>query len=118
MDQIQPTSIARAVEVHCQSRKTDPDTSREAARNHQPRANSNAGKILAVLKTLHAPPTAAELAVECGLEHVETQRRLSDLWSKGLVAKHSPRICLSKGTKMTTWLPIGEGGGDATSFLE
>lgn len=108
MDRIQPTPMVRAVEVHCRARNTDPETSHEAARNHQPRANSHASRILAVLKTLLYPPTAAELAIESELDHVETQRRLSDLFNKKLVAKHSPRKCMVKGTKMTTWLPIGE----------
>lgn len=99
-------NIVRAVDAICRARKTDPETSHIAAKNHKPRANSNSARIYSMLGSLHIAPTAAELAGEVGLDHVETQRRLSDLCRKGLVCKLDHRICHVKGSLMTTWEAI------------
>lgn len=60
------------------SRRTDHDSSREAARKHAPRAKSNRAIVLAGVKE-YPGKTSKELAPLIGLDRWETHRRLSDL---------------------------------------
>ena len=96
-------NLVRASDAIERARSTDPETSHIAARKYQPKANSNAARVHAMLQAMHRPPTAAELAAELGFDHVETQRRLSGLCTRGLIAKRDARKCAVKGTKMLTW---------------
>jgi predicted ArsR family transcriptional regulator len=65
------------------ARKSDPQTSHEAARNAERFAASHAGRILAALK-LHGPRSAHELSQLVGLSVVQIDRRLPDLKAAGL----------------------------------
>lgn len=64
-------------------RRTDPGTSRDAARNAERFASTQAGKVLAAL-TLHGPRSAHELEQLIGLSVVQIDRRLPDLKAAGL----------------------------------
>tara|TARA_R110000824_G_scaffold144093_3_gene311923 strand:+ start:616 stop:969 length:354 start_codon:yes stop_codon:yes gene_type:complete len=84
------------------SRATDPKTSHEAARKHQPKANSNARRVLDAVKK-YPDSTACELGQITGLGHIEAQRRLSDLARNFFVEKGNPKQCNIKTTRMMTW---------------
>ena len=91
---------------HLNCRNEDPQTSRRAFLNHR-----DTGKLVTnqaiVLDSVRRNPglTAGELAIKCNLEHVECQRRLSDLNNKKLLYRRGARRCQSKGTNMTLWWP-------------
>lgn len=93
---------------HKRHRATDPDTSREAARNT---TRSAATHTLQILWEIRRQPgqTSAELAVAVELERHEGARRCSDLAQRGLVVKGESRTCKVGLTKMMTWWP--EKGG-------
>jgi len=90
----------------CTSRATDPVTSEEAAVRHEPRAASNAGKLLNMIRRINEPLTACELSVASGVERIETSRRLSDLHRRGFIAKGDIKVCAVKQVKMLTWKEI------------
>ena len=62
-----------------------------------------------VMKAVLSNPgkTAGELSKVAELDHVECQRRLSDLSNKGQVYKRGSRQCQVKGSTMMTWWPAG-----------
>lgn len=66
------------------ARRTDPETSHQAAKQAAKFAASHAGRILAALK-LHGPKTAHELELLIGLTVVQCDRRLPELAKAGLV---------------------------------
>tara|TARA_R100000152_G_C6782033_1_gene218074 strand:- start:3466 stop:3852 length:387 start_codon:yes stop_codon:yes gene_type:complete len=89
--------------VGCRSRESDPETSKIAAESHKPKSNTNAFKVLETVESSDEYLTGGEIAVRCGLEHIEAARRLSDLCKAGLITKQEVRKCSVKGTKMLTW---------------
>lgn len=64
------------------SRRTDPETSKAAAKNAAKFADSHAGRIHAALK-LHGPLTAHDMHI-IGLTVVQCDRRLPELAKAGL----------------------------------
>lgn len=88
------------------ARRTDPHTSREAARGHRNRGTKQAHRER-VWTALVARPggTAGEYGERTGLGHVEAQRRLSDLERAGYAEKGAARTCETKGSRMKTWWP-------------
>ena len=64
--------------------RTDPSTSKAAARNAEQFAASHAGRILAALK--EGPRTAHGLAAMTGLTVVQVDRRLPELARAGLAS--------------------------------
>ena len=100
----QPISLAPLTITGARARRTDPEPSHEAARHLNVSGKARAHRAL-VLEALAQRPggTAAEYAHLVGLEHVEAQRRLSDLLKDKAVVKGMPRACQVKGTKMVTW---------------
>jgi len=93
----------RVPSAWCTSRTTDPVTSTEAARRHNPRAASNAGILLSTIRHNDKSLTACELSIASGVERTETSRRLSDLCRRGLIEKGAIKVCSVKQRKMLTW---------------
>jgi predicted HTH transcriptional regulator len=50
--------------------------------------------------------TAGELSDVSNLDHVECQRRLSDLCNNDKIYKRGSRTCRVKGSTMMTWWPV------------
>ena len=97
--------------TEARARRTDDDTSHEAAERMN--VSGKTGKhCRIVLEALEQHPltTAAELGELCGLGHIETQRRLSDLFNAGLVQKEMARKCAVNGTRMRTWRIVNSKG--------
>lgn len=65
------------------ARRTDPQTSHDAANRAEKFAASHAGRILAALKE-HGPGTPAALSGHTGLTVVQIDRRLPELRAIGL----------------------------------
>ena len=87
-------------------RKTDPETSAQAAEQHHAsgQRQTNKAKLLAAVQ--RAPGrTSAEYAELADLDRHEAARRLSDLRNEGLVRQAEARKCTVKGTKAKTWQP-------------
>ena len=99
------------------ARAEDPQTAKEAARK-QVEDGTNATHMARVENAawltqdaLGRPGTAHEIAERSGLDHVETQRRLSQLVSEGRMEKDTAvqcecQKCKSSRTRgMITWRP-------------
>ena len=99
-------SVHRVPTAWCNSRTTDPVSSTEAARRHEPRAASNAGILLRTIRHNDKPLTACELSIASGVERIETSRRLSDLHKRGFITKGEIKLCTVKQVKMLTWKVI------------
>lgn len=86
------------------SRDADDDTSHEAAERMN-RSGKAGRHCQMVLKAVAGHPhcTAGEIGELSGLGHIEAQRRLSDLYRAGEVAKGPKRRCSVKNTTMVTW---------------
>ena len=68
------------------TRRSDPASSRAAARRAAPKAESDAGRILAALQRAGEPQTAEQLAAATALEPYVVRKRLPDpLEKRGLV---------------------------------
>ena len=87
------------------ARTTDPDTSHEAAARHSASGarSTNAQRVLAAMLP-GQPETFREIALRCGLDPVETMRRLNDLRCAGLVEVGPKRECRIARTRMQTWV--------------
>ena len=86
------------------ARVTDDATSHEAAMQHTRSGRAAAHRAMVLDAVDHFTElTAAELAQITTLGHIETQRRLSDLFRDGLVVKVEVRLCTVNKTNMTTW---------------
>lgn len=86
------------------ARTTDPDTAHEAIARHSASGarSTNAERVLAVMRPGHAE-TFRELALRCGLDPVEVQRRLNDLRRAGLVVVDGMRVCSVAQRRMQVW---------------
>ena len=87
------------------ARTTDPDTAHEAIARHSASGarSTNAERVLAVMRPGHAE-TFREIALRCGMDPVETMRRLNDLRCAGLVEVGPKRECRIARTRMQTWV--------------
>lgn len=65
------------------ARRTDPQTSHDAAKRAERFAATHAGKIIAALKE-HGPSTPEGLSERTGLTVVQLCRRLPEIQAKGL----------------------------------
>jgi len=72
LDDIQPV----------RARRTDPQTSHDAAKAAERFATTHTGRILAALKA-HGPSTPAELSCHTGLTVVQIDRRLPEAQAMG-----------------------------------
>lgn len=92
--------------VLARSRGGDPDTSRQAAREHNARGRTATHKRI-VLAAIQRRPgmTSAELAAFCELERHEAARRTADLLREGLVRQGAVRKCSVGRRDALTWWP-------------
>lgn len=101
------------------ARRTDPDTSSEAAENARSLAKTHRGLVLRALRICPNPLTYRELTREigrrwtaeahkCGLwgEHVKVMRRLGDLKRDGVAEHGKARFCTVAGSRMVTWVLV------------
>lgn len=91
------------------SHSGDPITSYLAERAHTDggRRITNEDRVVAVVMDVPGL-VAREIAAQCGLEYIETVRRLSDAKNRGRLqqgapVKHNGRLCV-------TWHPVREQG--------
>jgi hypothetical protein len=100
------------------ARNTDPVTSHMAIEAmNESGARIAQQKIILNIVTIFPGWTAAEYARKLqqsgiDLDHVQVQRRLSDLCGVS-IKKGSITKCTVKGSKMVTWLPIKESIGES-----
>lgn len=84
--------------------KNDPKTSSDAFEEFEESGQKQTHINKVVDEMMRRPgSTAAEIAVGCGLTHVQTQRRLSDLKTSGLVRMQGERECRVNGRNMSLW---------------
>ena len=87
------------------SRRSDPDTSREAARSAEHGGTAGAQRNACLAEVERQPgQTAAEIAKAVGLERHAPSRRLPELRDAGLVVNGDARICSVTGNHSLTWL--------------
>jgi hypothetical protein len=91
------------------SHRTDPPTSKEAARNFRDSGRLGLHQQI-VLQAVREHPgsTHSELAEGTVLDWLQTARRLSELAKAGLVRQGEARPCRIKGSRCTTWWPVSE----------
>lgn len=92
------------------SRTSDPVTSHMAAREAEKsgRAASHRAICLAQVNA-HPGQTAAEIAVQAGLERHVPSRRLPELRHRGIIVNGKPRICTVTGRISMIWLSVKGG---------
>lgn len=92
--------------IPAKSRRTDPATSREAAKRVT-RSGNSASDRAAIIAVVKRRPglTAGEIAAELGwgVDNVRVSRRTAELEDQGLIATGAARVCSVKGTRMTTY---------------
>ena len=102
---IPPSTVGAALPSPI-SRRSDPETSKEAAREMN-ESGRREGQALAVLALVRRWPrsTAPELASfsNGSLDRYQVSRRLADLEHVGKVIKRNSRKCSIRGTEMHTW---------------
>lgn len=105
-------------------RRTDPDTSREAAELVKPKISRHEKIILGVIKTMYyrhlSQLTCGEITQYCDLSYEQVHKRMKGMVRKGLIVPSNKRICTVNGTRMRTWNPAQDGGsrGDGSPHLE
>ena len=98
--------ITPALGLHLNCRNENPDTSRNAYLKHSDRGTLATHREKVMKAVLSRPGhTAAEIGGMIDLEHVEAQRRLSDLARDGRIYKRGTRKCNVKGSAMMLWWP-------------
>ena len=92
------------------SHRTDPTTSREAAKRLRASGEHRSQKASTLAAVRRCPgATHGELGRFMGVHWFIPARRLSELEREGLVKKGEPRVCRVKGTKCVTWWAVEEG---------
>ena len=91
------------------SRRTDPASSRDAAKRAAPRASSDASRVLAAIEQEPGQP-ARSLARTTGLEPYVVRKRTADLRRKGLAHSHegdlgADRAFLPPADRELRWFP-------------
>ena len=86
--------LLRNAEVARQYRRTDPDTSRQAA-EHVTAIGSRADHLKRIVAAVTARPgrTSAELAEDTGLERHEAARRTADAAQAGYIVRGPSKTC-------------------------
>ena len=86
------------------ARKSDPDTSHEAARRFEQSGKAEIQRKKVFRGVVDFPGrTSAELSPLVGLDRYAVARRLPELEKSGSVRKGQPRICSAHGTAAVTW---------------
>lgn len=91
------------------ARKTDPETSHEAANRVEASGGAGAHRalILDFLRDLGGAWTSAEIARYVDLDRHQVARRLPELREKGLVVNDRQRTCSVNKTKAVEWRAKG-----------
>lgn len=85
------------------ARRSDPQTSRQAAERIKPKLRAQQETVLAAIRRWPGS-TAVELANAAGLDRYVVSRRLPELVPE-YVRRGKPRACTVAGTPQTTWYP-------------
>ncbi len=87
------------------SRQTDPVTSDKTARQAADFGHAASQQAMCLSQVnAHPGQTAAEIAINAGLERHVPSRRLPKLRHRGLVVNGKPRTCAVTGRTSMTWL--------------
>ncbi len=87
------------------SRRTEPITSDKTARQAEKRGHAASQQVICLAQVnTHPGQTAAEIAINAGLERHVPSRRLPKLRHRGLVVNGKPRTCAVTGRTSMTWL--------------
>ncbi|MGB3935168.1 MAG: helix-turn-helix domain-containing protein [Burkholderiales bacterium] len=86
------------------SRRTDPQTSRDAARRAHGLASEHCATILRVLRAAGAPLSPDGIAVRCSLSSLQVSRRLRELVDAGAIVEAGVAPTPS-GRSARTWRP-------------
>ncbi len=90
--------------TEARSRSTDPSTSRDAAHSIERRGVAHAQREKCLAEVRRRPgQTAAEIALQVGLERHAPSRRLPELREAGLVVNGAARKCGVVGSLSLTW---------------
>jgi predicted ArsR family transcriptional regulator len=91
------------------ARKTDPQTSHDAAREAEASGRAATHRAICLEEVRkNSGRTAAEIAVETGLERHVPSRRLPELRDAGLVENREVRVCRVTGRNSMTWYAVAE----------
>jgi len=101
------------MESRQRTRRSDPETSREAADHMERTGKAKTHKMMCLAVVQEKPGlTAAEIAVEAGLERHEASRRLPNLRDEDhSVYNGAARECTVVGNRSMTWYPCLAGQG-------
>ena len=97
-----PFESTAAVEVR-RARRTDPETSRIAARESHGTASRHNGLIVDTLRANELPLSAHEIAACCGLQPVQVSRRLGQLRDDGVIVVANRIATTPTGRPAQTW---------------
>ena len=101
----------RTGDLFAAARKTDPDTSREAAQYVEDSGIASAQRSLCLWQVRHTPGmTSAEIGEATLLGRYPPARRLPELRRAGLVRNGESRICGVTGRRSITWFPVEADG--------
>ena len=90
--------------MHTKARRDDPETSHEAARDAEPKAQTQRNAVLA--EVIRQPgQTAVEIARSIDMDRYAVSRRLPELRDGGLVGTGVIRRCRVNRSNMLTWWP-------------
>ena len=89
-------------EPHCHARRSDPETSHEAAARVREFGPGHCATILAVLRE-HGPQTIDEIAKRTHLTAVQVARRLPDLEKYGKAAPTGETRLSASGRQERVW---------------
>lgn len=100
-----PWGVPPPAEDRLLARRTDPATSRIAAREvvSEGLLGRQEAAVLQALGRCHKPVTSAELAGTCGLDRYQCARRLPGLREKGRVLSGAPRKCRRTDRMAMVW---------------
>lgn len=87
---------------HAHRRRSDPDTSREAAHMIESAVDAICGKLLAAFRA-HGAMTRNEVARHVALSDYQVSKRLSDLKNAGLLIDSGLRRAGSTGRQQIVW---------------
>lgn len=93
-------------DISALARATDPDTSRQAARNATVNANTNRALALRILRDNPDGLTDFELAALSGVQQTSIGKRRGELVALNLVVKTSQRRPSPSGSPSIVWRPI------------